>query len=52
MINDIALEVVEELFQSLLFRYQIGLETSMRGTGFLFDCVYLLHYKCHKHLKL
>ena len=28
MINDQADEVIEELFQSLLFSYQIGLETS------------------------
>ena len=29
-------------------RYQIGLETSMKGSEFLFDCVHLLYYKCHK----
>ena len=32
MTNDRANEVIEELFQSLLFRFQIGLETSMRGS--------------------
>ena len=32
MINDRANEVIEELFQSLLFRFQIGLETSMRSS--------------------
>ena len=32
---------VGELFESLLNRYQIGLETSMRGSNFIFDCVNL-----------
>ena len=39
MINDKAEEVIKELFQSLLSRYQIGLETSMKGSEFVFDCV-------------
>ena len=47
MINDKA-KVVKGRFQSLLSRYQIGLEASMRGSDFIFDCVYLLYYKCHK----
>ena len=29
-----------ELFQSLFSRYQVGLETSMKGSDFLFDCVH------------
>ena len=48
MIHDKADEVIEELFQSLISRYQIGLESSMRGTDLIFDCDHLLHYKCHK----
>ena len=32
MINDKVDEVIEELFQSLLLRYQIGLETPMKGS--------------------
>ena len=48
MINDEPDEVIEELFQSLLFMYQIGLKTSLRGCDFIFDCVQLLYYKCHK----
>ena len=48
MINDEADEVIDELFQSLICIYQIGLETSMKGSEFVFDCVYLLHYKCSK----
>ena len=42
MINDKADEVIEVLFESLFNRYQIGLETSIRGSDFIFDCVYLL----------
>ena len=41
-------EVLNESFEPLLSRYQIGLETSMRGSGFIFDSVRLLYYKCHK----
>ena len=48
MINDKADEVTEELFQSLLSRYQIGLETSVKGSEFAFDCIHLLYCKCHK----
>ena len=42
MINDKADEVIEELFQSFLSRYQIGLETSMQVSDFIFDCIHLL----------
>ena len=48
MINDKADEVIEELFKSLLSRYQIGLETSRKVSTFIIDCVHLLYYKCHK----
>ena len=41
-------EIIEELLESLLSRYQIGLGTPMTGSDFIFDCVNLLHYKCHK----
>ena len=37
MINYEDDEVIEELFQSLLSSYQIGLETSMKGSEFIFD---------------
>ena len=43
IINDKEDEVVEELFQSLPSRYQIGLETSVKDWDFIFDCVHLLH---------
>ena len=43
-------EVIGELFESLLNGYQIELKTSIRGSGFIIDYVYLLYYKCHKKI--
>ena len=37
MINSKADEVIEELFQSRLSKYQIEIGTSMRGSDFIFD---------------
>ena len=48
MINDRADDDMEELFQWLLSKYQIGLETSIRGSDLIFDRVYSLYHKCHK----
>ena len=48
MINEKADKVSEKRFESLLNRYHIGLETSMRRSDFIFDCVHLLYHKCHK----
>ena len=48
IINDQADELIEGPFESILNRYRIGLETPMRGSGFIFDFVYLLYYKSHK----
>ena len=45
--ND-ANEVAEELFESLLLRYQGNLKTSMRASDFTFDSVQLMYYKCNK----
>ena len=45
---DIADEVIEECFESLFKRYQIGIETSMKGSDFIFDCVNLLYYNFRK----
>ena len=36
--------ILEELFESLLQKYQEGLEESMKGSNFIFDSVDLLHY--------
>ena len=41
-------EVIRELFELLLYRYQIGLKTSIKGSDFTADSVNLLHCKCHK----
>ena len=49
MINDKADKVIKEMLQSLFSRYRIGLEKSMKGSEFVFDCVHLLYYKCHKN---
>ena len=43
MTYDNANEVIKEIFQSLLSRYQNGLETSMRISDFIFDGVNLLY---------
>ena len=46
IVNDKVDEVKN--FESLPSRFQIGSETSMRGSGLIFDYVHLLYYKCHK----
>ena len=40
--------VIEELFKSLRSKYQENLETSMKGSDFIFDSVQLTYHKCHK----
>ena len=46
-IYDNADEIIKKFFESPLNRYQIGLETSMRGSDFNFDSDDLLYSKCH-----
>ena len=41
-------EVIENLFRSLLQKYQENLEEKMRGSGLVFDGVNLLHYDLNK----
>ena len=41
-------EIIEELFKSLLQRYQEELEKSVKGSEFVFDSVNLLHYHLQK----
>ena len=41
-------EIIEDLFDSLLQRYQKGLEESMKGSEFVFDNVDSLYYKLHR----
>ena len=48
MIYDGANNIVDEIFESLHSRYQSDLETSTKGSDFIFDSVQLLYYKCYK----
>ena len=41
-------EIIKNLFNSLLQRYQKGLEESMKGSDFMFDYVDSLNYIFHK----
>ena len=41
-------KITEDLFDSVLQRYQKGLEESMKGSEFVFDNVDSLYYKPHK----
>ena len=34
-------EVIKELFELLIYRFQTGIKTSMKGSDFIFDCVNL-----------
>ena len=48
MIKDEADEIIKELFESLLNKYQNNLEKSMQFSEFAFDYIHSLYYKCHK----
>ena len=48
MINDKAEEVIKKPLGLLFNKYQLGLKTAMRCSDFIFNCVYLLYYKCYK----
>ena len=48
MIGSETNEIIEELFKSLLQRYQEGLEESMTGSEFMFDSVDALYYDLNK----
>ena len=41
-------EVIEDLFKSLLERYQEKLEESVRGSDFIFDSIDVLYYDLQK----
>ena len=41
IINDKENDVIEDIFQSLLYRYQTGLEASMICNNFIFHFVHL-----------
>ena len=38
-------EVLDELFDSFCSRYQRNLETSIRGSDFIFDSIQMMYYK-------
>ena len=48
MIGNETDKIIKELLDSLLQRYQEGLEESMKESEFVFDRVDLLYYKCHQ----
>ena len=48
MIGNNSNEIVNELFSSLLIRYQMVLETSMKGSDFVFDIIDGIYCKCHR----
>ena len=41
-------EVVNKLSKSLRSKYQEHLETSVKGSDYVFDSVQLMYCKCHK----
>ena len=41
-------DIINELFESFLRRYQEGLETKMKGSEFIFESVDLLYYSLNK----
>ena len=47
LINDEAIEVIKELFNSLKISYQNNLEL-IKGSEFVFDYPHLLYFKCDK----
>ena len=48
MIGNETNEIIKELFNSFLQRYQEGLEESMKGSAFIFDSVDILYYNLNK----
>ena len=41
-------DIINELFESFLKKYQEGLETKMEGSNFVFESVDLLYYSLHR----
>ena len=48
MIGNETNEIIEELFDTLLQRYQEGLEESMKGSKLIFDSIDILYYNLNK----
>ena len=47
MINGEEKRTIEEMFVSLLSRYHIQLDASMKGSDFILNCVGLFYCHCH-----
>ena len=41
-------EIIKDLFESFLQKYQEGLEESMRGSDFVYDSIDALYYNLNK----
>ena len=41
-------DIIEQLFESLLKKYEVNLQNKMRGSEFEFDCVNFLYYDFNK----
>ena len=48
MIGSEADEIIEDLFESFLHKYQEGLEESMRGSDFVYDSIDALYYNLNE----
>ena len=48
MIGSETSEIIEDLFESFLQKYQEGLEESVRGSEFVYDSVDALYYNLNK----
>ena len=48
MIGSETYEIIKDLFESFLQKYQEGLEKSMRRTEFVYDSVDVLYYNLNK----
>ena len=48
MIGNETDEIIKKLFESLLQKYQEGLEKLIKGSEIIFDRVDLLYYKLHR----
>ena len=42
------IKLLKKKFKSLLNKYENNFKTSMTGSDFIFDCIHLFYYKCHK----
>ena len=48
MIGNETNEIIEEFFDTLLQRYQEGLEESIKGSKFIFDSIDILYYNLNR----